>query len=162
MHAGDRQMLKEVLDARARTLYGGPGGRRMDRPMPWHPFWSIWLSVSRVLDEPAAATTAAAAGVLTMIAALNRCGICLRSVFKRKMAAFCVVTSLFGWLTVIIVAQCALQIADSTCWALNACFVVALALVLPHSFLGLVITVIVALCAFARRGDSGNMPAEPS
>ena len=27
-HAGDRQMLKQVLDARARTLYGGPDGGR--------------------------------------------------------------------------------------------------------------------------------------
>ena len=141
-------MLDEVLKARARTIHGGPGGKRLVQSTPWHPLWSVWLSISRVLDEPIAAATAAAAGILTMSAALDRTGVCFRSMLETNVAPLWLAILVLSWL--IIAAHCALYFADAMCWAIDACVMAVLAVARPLSSLGLMIIVIIALASLAR------------
>jgi glycosyltransferase involved in cell wall biosynthesis len=45
--APDEAMLRAVLDAHSAT-----GGRRARPARAWHPFWTIWMGLSIVLDQP--------------------------------------------------------------------------------------------------------------
>ena len=47
------QMLREVTQARAATI---ARQQRPSAPLPWHPFWSIYIRISFAIDNPTTAT----------------------------------------------------------------------------------------------------------
>eukprot|EP00928_Gymnodinium_smaydae_P018612 TRINITY_DN17093_c0_g1_i1.p1 TRINITY_DN17093_c0_g1~~TRINITY_DN17093_c0_g1_i1.p1 ORF type:complete len:611 (-),score=109.41 TRINITY_DN17093_c0_g1_i1:380-2212(-) len=111
---GSRAMLDAVLQARAQTLDLGSGaGVRAPRPLPWHPLWSIVLSISRVLDEPGAAAVLAFVGTVVVATSLSRSARGLKSVLQGKASPlWLAIGAVFELIALLIAAQNALWFKD--------------------------------------------------